>query len=97
MNPMILAGILFVVSYVLLLALPKGRAYVALAGGLSACLNKPDFIAYKIGPRPARVLRMREKGVLLIGWTSLDYETDAKENDGVIFESCTPPLKYDQL
>ena len=69
----------------------------ALAGGLSACLNKPDFIAYKIGPRPARILRMREKGVLLIGWTSLDYETDAKENDGVIFESCTPPLKYDQL
>ena len=69
----------------------------ALALCLPASLDKPDFIAYKIGPRPDRVLRMRKKGVLLIGWTSLDYEADAKENDGVIFESCTPPLKYEQL
>jgi len=38
MNPMIIAGILFVVSYVLLLALPKGRAWVALAGGVSFIL-----------------------------------------------------------
>lgn len=60
-------------------------------------LNRPDFIAYKVGPRPARILRLREQGVLLIGWTSHDYEKDAKENDGVIFEYCTPPLKYDQL
>ena len=59
--------------------------------------NRPDFIAYKVGPRPRRVFRMRKKGVLLIGWTSLDPAKDAKENDGVIFESCTPPLRYDQL
>ena len=26
-----------------------------------------------------------------------DYEKDAKENDGVIFESCTPPLRYGRL
>ena len=68
-----------------------------LAGCRLAFLNRPDFIAYKVGPRPENILRMREKGVLLIGWTSRDYETDAKENDGVIFEACTPPLKYDQL
>lgn len=68
-----------------------------LAGCRFSFINKPDFIAYRIGPRPARVLRKREKDVLLIAWTSHDYATDAKENDGVIFEACTPPLKYDQL
>ena len=68
-----------------------------LAGCRFSFLNKPDFIAYKVGPRPARVLRMQKKGVLLIGWTSHDYAKDAKENDGVIFESCTPPLRYDRL
>lgn len=66
-----------------------------LAGCRFSFLNKPDFIAYQVVPRPERVLRMRKKGVLLIGWTSHDYEKDAKENDGVIFESCTPPLRYD--
>ena len=68
-----------------------------LAGCRFSFINKPDFIAYRIGPRPARVLRKREKGVLLIAWTSHDYAKDAKENDGVIFEACTPPLRYDQL
>ena len=43
------------------------------------------------------VRKKREKGVLLIAWTSRDFAKDAKENDGVIFEACTPPLKYDQL
>ena len=66
-----------------------------LAGCRFSFLNKPDFIAYQVVPRPERVLRMRKKGVLLIGWTSHNYEKDAKENDGVIFESCTPPLRYD--
>ena len=65
-----------------------------LAGCRFAPLNKPDFIAYRVGARPERVLRMRKKGILLIGWTSRDWEKDAKENDGVIFESCTPPLRY---
>ena len=68
-----------------------------LAGCWFSVRNRPDFIAYKIGPRPAHVLRKREKGTLLVGWTSLDYKNDAKENDGVIFEYCTPPLRYDRL
>ena len=66
-----------------------------LAGCRFSFLNRPDFIAYQIGPRPDRVLRMRKKSILLIGWTSHDYKKDAKENDGVIFESCTPPIRYD--
>lgn len=68
-----------------------------LSGCRFSVLNRPDFIAYQVGPRPARVLRMREKGVLLIAWTSRDFAKDAEENDGVIFEACTPPLKYNQL
>ena len=68
-----------------------------LAGCFVSFRNRPDFIAYRIGSRPARVLRKRQKGVLLIAWTSRDFAKDAKENDGVIFEACTPPLRYDQL
>ena len=49
-----------------------------LAGCRFSFLNRPDFIAYQVVPRPERVLRMRKKGVLLIGWTSHDYEKDAK-------------------
>lgn len=69
-----------------------------IAGWLAECrfsfLNQPDFIAYKIGPRPAGVLRQCRKGVMLVGWTSHDAEKDAKENDVVIFEYCDPPLRY---
>ena len=59
-------------------------------------LNRPDFIAYKIGTRPARVLRKRGKGVLLVGWTSHDAVADSKDNDSVIFEYCAPPLRYEK-
>ncbi len=59
-----------------------------------SCLNRPDFIAYKIGARPENVLRMRQRGVLLVAWTSHDPEKDAKENDAVIFEHAAPPIAY---
>ena len=58
-------------------------------------LNRPDFIAYKIGVRPDRILRMRQRGVLLVAWTSRDAEKDARENDAVIFEHCLPPCSWD--
>ncbi len=57
-------------------------------------LNRPDFIAYKIGSRPGRVLRKQKKGILLVAWTSHDGEADARDNDAVIFEGCEPPLTY---
>ena len=73
------------------------RTAELLAGCCFSRLNRPDFIAYKIGPRPARVLRMRREGILLIAWTSHDAEKDAQENDSVIFEYCSPlpPLRYE--
>ena len=67
-----------------------------LAGCRFSFLNRPDFIAYKIGARPASVLRKRGKGVLLVGWTSHDAVADAKDNDSVIFEYCAPPLRYEK-
>ena len=57
-------------------------------------LNRPDFIAYKIGQRPERILAKRKKGVMLVGWTSHDAQADARDNDAVIFEGYEPPLSY---
>ena len=73
--------------------LPKWLGWM-LAGCRFSFLNKPDFIAYKIGTRPERVLKKRGKGILLVAWTSHDAEQDAKEDDAVIFEYCAPPLRY---
>ena len=76
----------------------KNRFFVWMLGTCRfSFLNRPDFIAYKIGPRPGRVKRKRKKGILLVGWTSHDAEADAPENDAVIFEGCEPPLTYQQL
>lgn len=74
-----------------------GVANPLLAFLLSRCfftfLNKPDFIAYQIGKRPRKVLRLRKKGVLLFAWTP--HEAPAPEdNDGVIFEFYEPELKF---
>ena len=67
-----------------------------LAGCRFSFLNRPDFIAYKIGARPASVLRKRRRGVLLVGWTSHNAAADSKDNDSVIFEYCAPPLRYEK-
>ena len=63
---------------------------------LSECRynNKPDFIAYEIGERPKRILKMRKKGVMLIGWTSREPDEDQEANDAVIFEGYRPEPKY---
>ena len=84
------------------LAQPKefyGEDVSPFAARLLACcrfsfLNKPDFIAYRIGPRPPQVLEARRRGVLLFAWTCRDPEKDMKENDSIIFEYCRPPLRY---
>ncbi len=78
-----------------------GKYHPLTALVLSECrlsfLNRPDFIAYKIGRRPERVLRMRRGGVLLVAWTSHDPEKDARENDAVIFEYSLPPRTFAPL
>ena len=57
-------------------------------------LNRPDFIAYKNTPRPERILRMRQKGVLLFAWTSKEPDKDQALNDSVIFEGYRPEIRY---
>ncbi|MBR0086159.1 MAG: glycerophosphodiester phosphodiesterase [Lachnospiraceae bacterium] len=56
-------------------------------------ITKPDFNAFMIGERPEEVLKEREQGVLLIGWTSHDPAAE-KDNDGVIFEFYEPGTTY---
>ena len=63
-----------------------------LAGCRFAFLNKPDFIAYKIGPLPFTVKLARLLGAVNVRWTS-HSEDDAKDADMVIFEHYRPPLK----
>lgn len=64
---------------------------------LSRCffsfINKPDFIAYKIGKRPGHVLRMRKKGIMLFGWTARKSPSP-EDNDGVIFEHYHPECRF---
>ena len=64
-----------------------------LSRAFANCLTKPDFNAYNIGKRPRRILREREKGVMLIAWTSHD-PVNEKDNDSVIFEFYRPEIKY---
>lgn len=67
---------------------------LALGHCLFSYLNKPDFIAYKNVERPRRVMKLREKGVMLIAWTSVEPDVDQRLNDAVIFEGYRPPLTY---
>ena len=56
--------------------------------------TKPDFIAYDVNfERPASVLRAREKGIALFGWTPHDASHE-KSNDSVIFEHYLPETRY---
>ena len=64
-----------------------------LSHSLANFLTKPDFNAYNIGKRPRKINKERDKGVMLVAWTSHDAVTE-KDNDAVIFEFYTPELKY---
>ena len=56
---------------------------------------KPDFIAYENKERPAKVLKKcREKGIMLVGWTSRIPDIDQQQNDAVIFEGYRPSPTY---
>ena len=57
-------------------------------------LNRPDFIAYEICQRPKRILKLREKGLLLFAWTSRKPGENEADNDAVIFENYRPPVSY---
>lgn len=64
---------------------------------LSRCafrlINRPDFIAYKLGKRPRSILRLRGAGLMLFGWTAREAPAP-DENDGVIFEFYEPSRRF---
>lgn len=56
-------------------------------------LARPQFIAYKIGPRPLTVRLAEFLGAMKIGWTSHEPRNE-KGRDAVIFEYYKPRAKY---
>ena len=56
-------------------------------------LARPQFIAYRIGPRPPLVRLCTALGALNIGWTSHEPRNE-KKRDAVIFEFYRPRPRY---
>ena len=56
-------------------------------------LARPQFIAYRIGPRPAAVRLAELMGAMKVGWTSHEPRNE-KGRDAVIFEFYKPKLRY---
>ncbi len=70
----------------------KAQAFI-LSRCLLNVLSRPQFIAYKIGPRPLIVRLSELLGALKFGWTSHGQENEAGR-DGVIFEFYRPRLRF---
>ena len=54
---------------------------------------RPQFIAYRIGPRPLTVRLAEALGALRVGWTSHSQENEAGR-DAVIFEFYRPEIRF---
>lgn len=71
----------------------KGIEAFLLSNVLLNFLCRPQFIAYKIGPKPFPVRLSEILGAMKVAWTSHQWMTE-KKNDAVIFEFYKPKLKY---
>ena len=58
-------------------------------------LARPQFIAYKIAPKPFPVKLCETLGAMKVCWTSHEWANE-KGNDTVIFEFYKPKLKFDK-
>ncbi len=54
---------------------------------------RPQFIAYRIGPKPACVRFAEALGAMPVGWTSHSRDSEAGR-DAVIFEYYKPNIRY---
>ena len=54
---------------------------------------RPQFIAYRIGPKPACVRFAEALGAMPVGWTSHSRDSEAGR-DAVIFEYYMPDVRY---
>lgn len=59
-------------------------------------LSRPQFIAYKIGPKPFPVKVANALGAMKVCWTSHEWVNE-RGNDAVIFEYYKPKLKYRKI
>ena len=66
---------------------------VILGNCLLNFLARPQFIAYKITPKPFTVKLCEALGAMKVAWTSHDWVNE-KFYDAVIFEFYKPKLKY---
>lgn len=66
---------------------------VILGSCLLNFLARPQFIAYKITPKPFTVKLCEALGAMKVAWTSHDWVNE-KFYDAVIFEFYKPKLKY---
>ena len=73
-------------------AIPEVQAFVLQPLPINF-LARPQFIAYRIGPRPPLVHLSAALGALNIGWTSHEPRSE-RGRDGVIFEFYRPQLKF---
>lgn len=76
----------------------KGESISPLQGFLMSrvlmnFISRPQFIAYRIGPRPLAVRLSEALGAMKFGWTSHEPRSE-QGRDGVIFEFYRPKVKY---
>lgn len=60
---------------------------------LTNCLTRPQFIAYRVGPKPFSVRASEDLGAMKVLWTAREIEQHDRrmgENDAVIFEGYEP-------
>lgn len=72
------------------LPLPLAFAMSRLLGN---CLTRPQFIAYRVGPKPLSVRVAESLGAMKVLWTAREPELHARRmahNDAVIFEGYRP-------
>jgi len=70
-----------------------GYLAFAMSRLLSNCLTRPQFVAYRLGPKPLSVRVCEALGAMKVLWTARaprDHARHMQENDAVIFEGYRP-------
>ena len=66
---------------------------VVLGNTLLNAAARPQFIAYRIGPKPLAVRFAERLGAMAFGWTSHSRDSEAGR-DAVIFEYYRPDVRF---
>ena len=80
----------------------SGIGKIFISNCMFGLMNRPHFIAYRVGPKPFTIKLTKLLGAMHICWTSRPEdmggtpEIDAANNDSVIFEFYTPPTHIEK-